>query len=378
MVATARSAAPFQSIAVCEARWVSGSTNQPMTTASAASGACTMKMPRHPITSTSGPPTTSPITGAPAETSDHHPIALAALSGRERVQDHRHRRGSGRGTADGTDDTQRDERRRAPCQRGARGRDREAAEPEEVDPAVPADVAELAEQRHRKRDRQERAGDHEREHRRGRSEVVGNLRDRNRQDRHREARGEQTGEHRRVGGATGCDRRRVAASTPFSGGRATTGATRRLDSSPTTSTTMSGSRSSASGLRSASCASGDRGTSLIGAPTPASTRRVQQHWVQQHGVHPHRLRTRPSGLPSVARAGTHEGRAPRGAVGKPLHRSSAVRVQGWRHGRRTASHRAPPLDPGLPCASHDHPELRIPQRSSLSIPRRPACAWTRA
>jgi len=83
----------------------------------------------------------------------------------------------------------------APRERRARRGDREAGQADEIQPSVTAHVAELPEQRHRERDREERTGDHEGEHRRARTEVVGDLGNRDREDRHREAGGEQTGEH---------------------------------------------------------------------------------------------------------------------------------------------------------------------------------------
>jgi hypothetical protein len=48
--------------------------------ATSAIGVCSRKIARQPMASTSGPPATSPSTGAPAPTSDHHPIALTRSS----------------------------------------------------------------------------------------------------------------------------------------------------------------------------------------------------------------------------------------------------------------------------------------------------------
>ena len=47
-----------------------GSTKKPTTSASAAMGVCNTKIHRQPKASTSGPPMTTPSTGAPAPTSD--------------------------------------------------------------------------------------------------------------------------------------------------------------------------------------------------------------------------------------------------------------------------------------------------------------------
>lgn len=62
-------------------RAVSGRTHAAITTATAANGAWTAKIARHPTASTSGPPATRPRTGAAPATSDHHPIALARSAG---------------------------------------------------------------------------------------------------------------------------------------------------------------------------------------------------------------------------------------------------------------------------------------------------------
>ena len=61
-------------------RGVSCSTGIATTSARSASGAWMRKIVRQPSRSTRGPPATRPITGAPAPTRDHHPIALTRSS----------------------------------------------------------------------------------------------------------------------------------------------------------------------------------------------------------------------------------------------------------------------------------------------------------
>ena len=55
---------------------VSGSTIEPSTKASAISGICAAKITRQPTVSSRKPPSTTPMTGPPAPTSDHQPIAF--------------------------------------------------------------------------------------------------------------------------------------------------------------------------------------------------------------------------------------------------------------------------------------------------------------
>ena len=75
------------------------------------------------------------------------------------------------------------------------GAEREAGEAEQVDAPVAPDVAELAEQRHRQREPEERPGHHPGQRRLARPELVGDVLQRHRHDRDREAAREQPGEH---------------------------------------------------------------------------------------------------------------------------------------------------------------------------------------
>ncbi len=80
IVAAASVAAPARSSGSLARRGVSRNTRKARPSASNDSGTWAMKMDRQPKASTTGPPATSPMTGAPAPTNDHHPIALTRSS----------------------------------------------------------------------------------------------------------------------------------------------------------------------------------------------------------------------------------------------------------------------------------------------------------
>ena len=65
---TASSTEPAMSNRLRRPRSVSGMRTRASNKARKHSGACTTKMIRHPTASTSGPPITTPRTGAPADT----------------------------------------------------------------------------------------------------------------------------------------------------------------------------------------------------------------------------------------------------------------------------------------------------------------------
>ena len=117
-----------------------------------------------------------------------HPIFFG-----ERPHDQRHRRRAGGRTRDRPERADRDERRAVPRQGGQERGDREAGETDEIDAAVAAHVADLAEQRHRQRQGEEGPGDRPGERGLARTKVTGDVAERDGEDRDREAGCEQPG-----------------------------------------------------------------------------------------------------------------------------------------------------------------------------------------
>src|SRR5207302_6903086 len=95
---------------------------------------------------------------------------------------------------DGAEGADRDERRAVPGQGGQERGDRETGEADEVDAAMTAHVADLAEQRHRQRQGEERPGDRPCERGLAGTEVAGDVAERDGEDRDREPGGEQARE----------------------------------------------------------------------------------------------------------------------------------------------------------------------------------------
>ena len=146
---------------------------------------------RHPKASTTGAPTTTPSTGAPAL--DERPVAEGpdALLGLEDAVEHRHRRRAGRRPDAGAEHPEQDERRRIPRERDASREQTGSREADQVDPLVAPEVTGLPERGAKDRVREQRTGDDPGEGCLARAEVIRDRRDRDDEQRHGEADGEQ-------------------------------------------------------------------------------------------------------------------------------------------------------------------------------------------
>ena len=129
-------------------------------------------------------------TGADERPPTHrlHPVFFG-----ERPHDQRHRRRAGGGARDGAERADRDERRAVPRKCRQEGGDGEAGETDDVHAPMAAHVADLAEQRHRQRQGEERPGDRPGERGLARTKVTGDVAERDGEDRDREAGCEQPG-----------------------------------------------------------------------------------------------------------------------------------------------------------------------------------------
>ena len=124
---------------------------------------------------------------------DHRPVAhrLHPPLAREQPVDDRDRRRTDGGARGGAEGAERDQRAGAPRQRGEAGEHAHAGHREAVDAAVAVEVAELAHRRTDHREGEQRAGDDPGDRARVAAEVLGDPRDRHRQDRDGEAHREQ-------------------------------------------------------------------------------------------------------------------------------------------------------------------------------------------
>ena len=164
----------------------SGSTAAASSNVASVSGTWATKIQRQPKACTTGPPATTPITGAPAPTIDHQPIACARWLDENVRLMIASDAGPSAAPMAAPDRPAGDERGRVRRDCREPGEDAHAAEAVEVDAALAAQIGELARRRSEHGERQQRRRHDPRQRALVRVQVVGDPRDRVGQDRDRE------------------------------------------------------------------------------------------------------------------------------------------------------------------------------------------------